>query len=344
MRKDLQSVIWNTDLKGKNTENAFSFIKDRIENVMKKHLPTRKVQGSKRKTLWMNSNPLLKVRKKNAAYKRYLSTREGKDYDAYAKARNQAKWEIRKAKREYEKKIATDSKNNPKAFFKYANSKLKTRSTVPNLDKADGTKTTTDSEKAEELNKFFSSTLTKENMNNVPFFEDRSNGLTLQDTEMNESIVMEQLKALKVNKSPGPDGLHPRILNELSKELKEPLTLLFRKSLEEGVVPKAWKEGQITPIFKKGKNNICDNYRPVSLTSIVCKVMEKIIRAQTIKHLNQFISSCQHGFIGGRSCITQLLDTIDTWSRLLDGGSAVDAIYLDFSKQEVAIEIGGIWD
>ena len=214
----------------------------------------------------------------------------------------------------------TDGQNNPKAFFKYANLKLKTRSTVPNLDKADGTKTTTDSEKAEELDKFFASTLTKENMKNFPFFEDRSNGLTLQDIEINESLVMEQLKTLKVNKSPGPDGLHPRILNELSNELKEPLTLLFSKSLEEGVVPKAWKEGQITPIFKKGKKNICDNYRPVSLTSIVCKVMEKIIRAQAIKHLNQFISSCQHGFIGGRSCITQLLDTIDTWSRLLDGG------------------------
>ncbi len=135
-----------------------------------------------------------------------------------------------------------------------------------------------------------------------------------------------------MNKSPGPDRLHPRILNELSGELKEPLILLFKQSLEEGAVPKAWKEGKIAPIFKKGKENICDNYRPVSLTSIVWKVMEKMIRAQAINHLNQFISSCQHGFIEGRSCITQLLDTIDTWSRLLDKGSAIDAIYRDFSK------------
>lgn len=253
----------------------------------------------------MNSNALLKVRKKNAAYKCYLATSEGKDYDAYAKARNQAKWEIRKAKREYEKKIAMDSKNNPKAFFKSADSKLKTRSTVPNLHKADGTKTTTDSEKAEKLNPFFSSTLMTENMNNFPFFEDRCNGLTLQTIEINESIVMEQLKSLRVNKSPGLDGLHPMILNELSNKLKEPFTLLFRKSLKEGVVPKAWKEGQITPIFKKGKKNICDNYRPVSLTSIGCKVMEKITRAQAIKHLNKFTSSCQHGLIERRSCITQ---------------------------------------
>ncbi len=87
-----------------------------------------------------------------------------------------------------------DSKNNPKAFFKYANSKLKTRSNIPNLDKSDGTKTTNDLEKAEELNKFFSSMLTKENMNNFPFFEDRSNGLTLQDIDIKESVVTEQLR------------------------------------------------------------------------------------------------------------------------------------------------------
>ena len=169
-----------------------------------------------------------------------------------------------------------DSKSNPKVFFKYANSKLKTRSKITNLKKADGTKTTNDSEKAEELNKFFSSMFTQEYMNSFLFFEDGSNGFTLQDIVINETIVVDKLKNenLKVTKSPGPDGLHPRILMEVSNELKEPFTLLFKKSLEDGVVPKAWKAGHITPNFKKGVKNICDNYRPVSLTSTVCKAVK----------------------------------------------------------------------
>ncbi len=76
-----------------------------------------------------------------------------------------------KSQKRVQKSIAIESKNTPKAFFKYANSKLKTKSTMP-LEKTDGTKTTNDTEKAEDLNKFFSSIFTKENLNNFPLFED----------------------------------------------------------------------------------------------------------------------------------------------------------------------------
>ena len=95
-------------------------------------------------------------------------------------------------------------------------------------------------------------------MNSFPLSEDRSNGLTLQDIDINETIIMVQLQNLKVNKLPGTDGLHPGILSELSNELAKPFTLLFRKSLEEGVVPKAWNEALVVPIFKKGAKTICD--------------------------------------------------------------------------------------
>ena len=123
---------------------------------------------------------------------------------------------------------------------------------------------------------------------------------------------MKQLENLKVNKSPGPDCLHPRLLKELSSELKGPLTILFKRSLGEGLLPRDWKDAHITPIHKKGNKEICGNYRPVSLTSIVCKMLERIIRNQAVKHLKQLLSSCQHGFMEGRSCVTQLLDTIDS--------------------------------
>ena len=106
MREELQSVTWYIELKDRNTEDAFKFIKKRIESAVKKHLPTKKIKGFKKRANWMNSSALIKVRNKNTACKKYLATRESRDYDAYAKARNQAKWEIRKAKRKYEKNIA----------------------------------------------------------------------------------------------------------------------------------------------------------------------------------------------------------------------------------------------
>ena len=89
--------------------------------------------GKHGRPLWMNATALKIVKKKLKSYKRYLETKEGQDYIVYTRARNQATWECRKAARDLEKKIASESKKNPKAFFSYVKSKLKTRSTIPDL-------------------------------------------------------------------------------------------------------------------------------------------------------------------------------------------------------------------
>ena len=90
----------------------------------------------------------------------------------------------------------------------------------------------------------------------------------------------------------------------------------------------------ITPIHKKGSLAAVGNYRPISLTSVCCKMMERIIRQALLKHMidNNFLSECQHGFVQGRSCTTQLLKVIDKWAEILDQGGTIDEIYLDFAK------------
>ena len=87
-------------------------------------------------------------------------------------------------------------------------------------------------------------------------------------------------------------------------------------------------------VFKKGAKSSPGNYRPVSLTSVVCKVFEGFIRDQIYDHMinNNILSKNQYGFCKGRSCITQLLSTIHDWFQYLDRGIPVDAIYLDFRK------------
>ena len=95
-----------------------------------------------------------------------------------------------------------------------------------------------------------------------------------------------------------------------------------------------WKDANVSPIFKKGEKSNPGNYRPISLTSIVCKLMESIIRDEIMKHLteNELLSTCQHGFVPKRSCVTNLLETLDNWTESLDSGKPVDAVYLDFAK------------
>ena len=104
--------------------------------------------------------------------------------------------------------------------------------------------------------------------------------------------------------------------------------------LEEGWVPTIWRTTNVCPVFKKGIKGDPGNYRPISLTCILCKIMESIIRDAMIEFLlsNKLICPSQHGFLPGRSTLTNLLEYLETLTRLVDEGHAVDVLYLDFRK------------
>ena len=132
----------------------------------------------------------------------------------------------------------------------------------------------------------------------------------------------------------GPDEIHPRVLKECAENLYFPLYCVMRQSLDQGKLPDIWKKANVTPIFKKGEKSVTGNYRPVSLTSHVCKLTEKIIRQALVQHLENHDLICdeQHGFRKARSCLTNLLSTLEDWTSMYDEGTAFDAIYLDFRK------------
>ena len=105
------------------------------------------------------------------------------------------------------------------------------------------------------------------------------------------------------------DGLSPKILKETVEQISKPLAHVFNMSLQEGIVPVEWKEANIIPLFKKGSRNKSVNYRPVSLTSVICKLLETIIRDHMMDFLvkHKLINTSQHGFLKARSCLTNLL-------------------------------------
>ena len=118
-----------------------------------------------------------------------------------------------------------------------------------------------------------------------------------------------KINNMKENKSPGVDGLSPKILKETVEQISKPLAHVFNMSLQEGIVPVEWKEANIIPLFKKGSRNKSVNYRPVSLTSVICKLLETIIRDHMMDFLvkHKLINTSQHGFLKARSCLTNLL-------------------------------------
>ena len=101
-------------------------------------------------------------------------------------------------------------------------------------------------------------------------------------------MIAKKIKKMKDNKSPGVDGIPPKLLKEIVERISTPLAKVFNLSLEEGIVPSEWKEANITLLFKRTSRNKSENYRPVSLTSVVCKLHETLIRdhmmALLVKH------------------------------------------------------------
>ena len=112
------------------------------------------------------------------------------------------------------------------------------------------------------------------------------------------------------------------------------LKKIFDASLREGEIPEDWKRAVVTAIHKKGEKSDAANYRPVSLTCVVCKISESIIRDHVMQHFkaNNLFSDNQYGFIKGRSTNLQLLLVLDKWTDDLEHGGQIDVIYTDFEK------------
>ena len=167
---------------------------------------------------------------------------------------------------------------------------------------------------------------------NELFTED--NLANLNDIVFSEDDIIEAIGELSNNASAGPDGFPAILLKELKDVLAKPLYLLWRHSLDESICPDKAKENTITPIHKGDSTAIAANYRPVALTSHLVKIFEKVLRKKIVQYLdsNSLFNSTQHGFRTGRSCLSQLIAHYDKILSLLDQGSNVDVIYLDFAK------------
>lgn len=183
------------------------------------------------------------------------------------------------------------------------------------------------------FNTFFSSVFTQENYSNVPLFDD------LDCPYMQPiSLTVEGIEALisnqKLSTSAGVDNINSKLLKNTKSISSVILYHIFTQSLSSGQLPRDWKIAKIVPIHKSGNKNSPDNYRPISLTCICCKMLEHIIASNIYCHLetNKFFFANQHGFRKGFSCDTQLFEFTTDLHNNMNSNSQTDCIFLDFSK------------
>ena len=243
---------------------------------------------------------------------------------------------MKNAKRNFERKLARDArKSNTKPFYSYMKQRTSNRVSVGPLKDNNGNLVNDDFQMAEMLNEFFCSVFTREDCTSIPDAEQLFQlGDPLEIIQFSEDKVKKKLEQLRPNSAPGPDKLWPRVLCSLSSVISFPLTIIFTKCLEEESVPPDWKVANVTPIFKKGSKGMPGNYRPVSLTCVLCKVMESLIRDAIVSHLERYnlLRHSQHGFMAGKSTLSNLLEYLEELTSLVDEGYSVDVVYLDFAK------------
>ena len=137
--------------------------------------------------------------------------------------------------------------------------------------------------------------------------------------------IRDILKSLNVSKASGPDLISPCLLKEGANQLSFPFSKFFNRLIISGQFPKSWKKANITPVFKKGEKQLFNNYRPISLPSVLGKIMERF-------NPEQSVYSFQSGFIQGDSTTYQLINLYDSFCEAVDNGKEVRVVFLDISK------------
>ncbi len=326
----LGSTNWKSVFSGcSNAQQMWDIFKEILDNVFDASVPWV-MTGRSRKRSYPRFIAKLQAKKRQLfrVWKRIGS--EGAK-QAYRNCCRECADAIRSLQYRREERILTGG--NRSQFYSYVNSKRTVRSGVAPLVSPDGSTAVSDAEKATVLGEQFCSIFTKDN-GLLPAFEGKRSDSSFADFVITAESVRKVLCKLEPKYGNDPDGIPSAILRILSYELAEPLAALFRESLASGVLPVTWKMADIVAIFKKGSSSVPGNYRPVSITSSVCRVFERILYEHLMYYIrmHRLISDEQFGFLKRRSTELQLLLCVDAWSKSLDENRSIDTVYIDLAK------------
>ena len=319
----------------RDVDTNYSDFQQHVDDMLDKHVPT-KLSSSRKNVPWLTPTIRQMCRKKQRLYNRAKKAKKNKDrywgqYRAHQTSTSKA---LRKAKWDYINGILQESlkEGNSKPFWRYIYSQKNDSKGVAPL-KEDGSLFTDSRTKAEILNTQFVSAFTRDTPGSDTLLHGPSYP-PIRGLQISTKGVEKLLAGINPTKAAGPDLMPCRFMKELAPILAPILTAIFQQSMDTGVLPSSWLTAYVTPIFKKGSTCLPENYRPVSLTCVACKLLEHVICSHMRDHLDRqgILSTFQHGFRAMYSCETQLAVTIHDILNIRDRGIQSDIAILDFSK------------
>ncbi|XP_065675767.1 uncharacterized protein LOC136091975 [Hydra vulgaris] len=297
----IAAVEWETVFTGLNANDEYQLLANVYNEATNLHIPSTTTPFTEKQEQWVTPELIEAVKAKRTSWAKYINA--GRYTHKFLKishrtACKKVKKMVKAGRQKYEELLVRDSESNPKRLHAYVRSKQNVSNNITSLETVNSNITTDTGDISASLNNYFQSVFVLEPEGSVPGFEIRTEPVCVIDpASFSIDIVQKCLNNLDERKSTGYDGLHPRVLSKYSATFAKPLSLIYKCSFATGVVPELWKKSNVTPIFKKGSRLKASNYRPVSLTSIPCKIMESILQKRIMEHCvaNGLISPNQHG-------------------------------------------------
>lgn len=332
IKKSVREINWHDKLSSHDLNTAVDLFYSTLYSIRDKYVPTRRA-GNESYPPWFNSALVKILKEKHKYYKKFKTYSNISDELSFKTLRDRAKKVENECYANYIRSIESAIVQNPKAFWSYVKSKRE-GSSVPSSVSYAGVTSDTGPGISELFSSYFHSTFIQNNIsNNNPYPSDILSVCDISSIEVRTGEIERFLKSLDLSKSAGPDELPAVFLSNCASELTVPIAILFSRSLTEGVVPLRWKLAFISPIHKKGSKDQVGNYRPISKLCLIAKVLERIVFNQLYNRLKSAFSPAQHGFLKGRSTVSNLVIFNDFITEEMDSNNnQVATIYTDYSK------------
>ena len=302
---------------------------------VQKHVPSKLVAKVRPKPPWLNDVLLAECKLKKSLFRLSKSCPTPENISRFRQQRNKVTAMLRRAK------TSSSTQSPPgkpgRSFWTLVRHYKGTRHSrpLPPLQHPDGSKASTDVEKANVLNDFFISQGSIPGRNDCPLsISGESCPEKLTEILITPAEVCRLLLRLKTDKAAGSDGIPNSLLRLAAPAISQSLAWLFQRSLVLGKLPLQWKTSKVVPVYKKGRRDQPDNYRPISLLPAVSKVLETIVNCQLYEHLqaNALLSPFQSGFRRGDSTSLQLFRVVHQLMSEVDSGQVAAAVFYDFRK------------
>ena len=282
---------------------------------------------------WISTDLAKDINKKKTLRRRIKNTKSPQQVEKFRKLRQQIKTRLRYERRKYVKEISNEIHETSKSFWSFFPFKCK-KKPIPDKVTYNGASFSDDRGRAEAFNDFFKSIYKDHSKCEIDLDAPILPGVTDQLSYVTVSVdeIVGILRSLDTKKAIGHDKLPTIVLKECADSLAPSITVIINFSLNKGFQLSDWKKANIPPIFKKGKRECVENYRPVSLLPVISKVQERCVASRLVPHVKKILYPFQHGFQKGKSCVTQLLEVFYDIGLALDRGLESDIIYLDFAK------------